>query len=44
MSLLLSHPLSEERLDTLKALDRRTSGPPLLDAAQWAALRGICKT
>ncbi|MDC7786072.1 M48 family metallopeptidase [Rhodoplanes sp. TEM] len=43
VSLLLSHPLSEERLQSLKALDRGTSGPPLLDDDQWKALRGICR-
>ncbi|MFD2183901.1 M48 family metallopeptidase [Rhodoplanes azumiensis] len=43
VSLLLTHPLSEERLEALKALDRGTSGPPLLDDAQWKALQGICR-
>lgn len=44
ISLLLSHPLSEERLASLQALDRGAGGPPLLDEAQWQALRGICGT
>ncbi|NVO14899.1 MAG: M48 family metallopeptidase [Rhodoplanes sp.] len=45
ISLLLSHPLSEERLAALRALDgdRPVAGPALLDDAQWAALRGICR-
>lgn len=45
VSLLLTHPLSEERLAALRALDgdRPAGGPALLDDAQWAALRGICR-
>jgi len=42
ISLLLSHPLSEERLAALKTIDRPASGPPLLDETEWAALKAIC--
>lgn len=45
ISLLLTHPLSEERLAALRALDgdRPVTGPVLLDGDQWQALRGICR-
>ena len=41
--LLASHPYSEDRLARMKAADGGQSGPPILDAAEWQALKNICK-
>lgn len=38
-----SHPYSRERAAALAALDKGSSGKPLLDESQWQALRAICK-
>ena len=43
ISILSSHPLTEERLETMKKADRKPTGPELLTAAQWTALKNICK-
>ncbi|MBX9840582.1 MAG: M48 family metallopeptidase [Xanthobacteraceae bacterium] len=43
ISILSSHPLTEERLETMKKADRTPIGPELLTAAQWTALKDICK-
>ena len=43
LTILASHPLSEERLAGMKKADRTATGPELLSAAQWSALKGICK-
>jgi Zn-dependent protease with chaperone function len=43
ISILSSHPLTEERLETMKKADRKATGPELLTAAQWTALKNICK-
>jgi len=42
-SLWASHPLTEDRLARMRAEDRPPSGPPLLSADEWRALKGICK-
>jgi Zn-dependent protease with chaperone function len=42
-SILASHPLSEDRLERMRAEDLSPSGPPLLSADEWDALKGICK-
>ncbi|CCD97242.1 putative metalloendopeptidase [Bradyrhizobium sp. ORS 375] len=42
-SLWASHPLTEDRLARMRAADRPASGPPLLDAEEWKALKGICR-
>ena len=42
-SLWASHPLTEDRLARMRAADRPASGPPLLSAEEWRALKGICK-
>ena len=39
---LASHPLTEDRLARMTREDRPASGPPLLTADEWAALKGIC--
>jgi Zn-dependent protease with chaperone function len=42
MSLVSSHPLSEDRLARMSREDRSASGPPLLTAEEWRALKSIC--
>jgi Zn-dependent protease with chaperone function len=42
LSLLSSHPLTEDRLKRMSDEDRPSSGPPLLTAEEWASLKGIC--
>jgi Zn-dependent protease with chaperone function len=43
ISILSSHPLTEDRLETMKKADRPAKGAELLTAAQWTALKDICK-
>ena len=42
LTILASHPLTEDRLARMTKEDRPPSGPPLLTAAEWKALKGIC--
>ncbi len=42
-SILASHPLSEDRLERMRAEDRLPTGPELLSADEWNALKAICK-
>ncbi|HLZ01794.1 MAG TPA: M48 family metallopeptidase [Bradyrhizobium sp.] len=42
LSILASHPLTEDRLQRMSAEDRPASGPPLLTDKEWAALKAIC--
>jgi Zn-dependent protease with chaperone function len=43
LSILASHPLTQERLETLRqAAAGPATGPPLLSAEEWDKLRGIC--
>lgn len=42
LSILASHPLTEDRLKRMTAEDHPPSGPPLLTDREWAALKGIC--
>jgi Zn-dependent protease with chaperone function len=42
-SILASHPLSEDRLERMRAEDRPPTGPALLSADEWSALKGICR-
>ena len=42
LSILASHPLTEDRLARMSDEDRPPSGPPLLTAAEWASLKAIC--
>jgi Zn-dependent protease with chaperone function len=41
-SILASHPMSAERLAAMQAAKVETSGPELLDAQEWRALKAIC--
>jgi Zn-dependent protease with chaperone function len=42
LSILASHPLSEDRLARMSKEDRPPGGQPLLTEAEWAALKAIC--
>lgn len=42
-TILDSHPLSEERLARMKGVDRPVSGPDILSASEWRALKDVCK-
>lgn len=41
--LLASHPLTEDRLAEMRRQERPSTGPELITAQQWAALKAICK-
>ncbi len=43
LSILASHPLTEDRLKRMSEEDRPASGPPLLMAEEWTALKAICE-
>jgi len=43
-SILANHPLTEDRLKHLSDEDRPASGPPLLTADEWTALKAVCKS
>ncbi|KRR04115.1 metalloendopeptidase [Bradyrhizobium jicamae] len=42
LSIISTHPLSEDRLARMSRLDPPASGPPLLTAEEWKALKSIC--
>jgi Zn-dependent protease with chaperone function len=42
LSILSSHPLTEDRLKRMSEEDRPPSGQPLLTNAEWASLKAIC--
>jgi Zn-dependent protease with chaperone function len=42
LTILASHPLTEDRLARMSKEDQPPSGPPLLTPAEWAALKAIC--
>lgn len=42
LSIISSHPLSEDRLARMTREDRPASQPPLLTAEEWRALKSIC--
>jgi Zn-dependent protease with chaperone function len=42
LSILASHPLTEERRALMRHEARTASGPEILSAAEWRALKGIC--
>ncbi len=44
LSILASHPLTEDRLQRMSDEDRPPSGPPLLTEAEWTSLKAICGT
>ena len=44
LSILASHPLTEDRLKRMSDEDRPPSGPPLLTAEEWTSLKAICSS
>jgi len=42
LSIISTHPLSEDRLARMTREDRSASGPPLLTAEEWRSLKSIC--
>jgi len=44
MTLLSSHPLSGDRLELMSKDGGATSGPEILSATEWKALKNICAT
>jgi Zn-dependent protease with chaperone function len=42
LSILSNHPLTEDRLKRLSDENRPASGPPLLSAVEWTALKAVC--
>lgn len=42
-TILDSHPVSEDRLARMKQEDRPNTGPDILSAREWRALKDICK-
>ncbi len=44
LSILANHPLTEDRLKRFSDEDRPASKPPLLSAAEWTALKAVCKS
>jgi Zn-dependent protease with chaperone function len=42
LSIISSHPLSEDRLARMSREDRSASGPPLLTSEEWRSLKSIC--
>jgi predicted Zn-dependent protease len=42
LSILSSHPLTEDRLKRMSEEDRPPNGQPLLTNAEWASLKAIC--
>jgi len=43
ITILAGHPLTEDRLAAMKAQDRPNTGPELLTAREWRALKNICR-
>ncbi|MBI5323086.1 M48 family metallopeptidase [Bradyrhizobium sp.] len=42
LTIISTHPLSEDRLARMSREDQTPKGPPLLTDAEWRALKGIC--
>ena len=42
LSILSSHPLTEDRLARMSDEDRQPGGPPLLTVEEWVSLKAIC--
>jgi Zn-dependent protease with chaperone function len=43
LSIISTHPLSEDRLARMGREDRSASGPPLLTSEEWRSLKSICE-
>lgn len=44
IGILASHPLTEERRALMRREDRPATGPELLSAGEWQALKGVCRS
>jgi predicted Zn-dependent protease len=42
LTILNSHPLTEDRVEHMKRHDRPNTGPEILSQAEWRALKAIC--
>ena len=42
IGILASHPLTEERRALMRREDRPATGPDILSAAEWHALKSVC--
>jgi len=42
LSILSSHPLTEDRMARMRAEDQPPSGPPLLADTEWTSLKSNC--
>jgi predicted Zn-dependent protease len=42
LTIISSHPLTEDRLARMSKEDQTPKGAPLLTDAEWRALKGIC--
>jgi predicted Zn-dependent protease len=42
IGILASHPLTEERRALMRREDRPATGPELLTATEWQALKAVC--
>ena len=42
LTIISTHPLTEDRLARMSKEDQTPKGPPLLTDAEWQALKGIC--
>jgi Zn-dependent protease with chaperone function len=42
LTIISTHPLTEDRLARMSREDQTIKGPPLLSEAEWQALKGIC--
>ena len=44
LSILASHPLTEDRLQRMSEVQQTSNGPPLLTPLEWKALKAICSS
>jgi hypothetical protein len=44
IGILASHPLTEDRRELMQREDRSNTGPDILSAAEWQALKNVCRT
>jgi predicted Zn-dependent protease len=44
LSILSSHPLTEDRLERMSRADQPPTGPPQLTAGEWTSLKAICNS
>jgi Zn-dependent protease with chaperone function len=44
LSILASHPLTEDRLKRMSEVKQTSGGPPLLTPQEWTALKAICNS